>query len=153
MSKLNIDMKALSQMAELLNEAGLNEIEWEEGDIKVRLSKGAEHVTTVAAAPSPMAVAAAPVSVAPAPAGDGRAAVSGDAVLSPMVGTVYLSPEPDAAAFVKVGDTVAPGQTVMIVEAMKTMNAVPAPRAGKVVDILVSNEQPVEFDQPLLVLE
>jgi acetyl-CoA carboxylase biotin carboxyl carrier protein len=79
--------------------------------------------------------------------------VRGDAVKSPMVGTVYLQPQPDAPAFVKVGDTVTAGQTLMIVEAMKTMNPIPAPKGGRVVEILVADAQPVEFGEPLIVIE
>ncbi|MDP2213554.1 biotin/lipoyl-containing protein, partial [Phenylobacterium sp.] len=86
-----------------------------------------------------------------APAAPARAA--GDAVNSPMVGTVYLQPQPGSPSFVKVGDTVAAGQTLMIIEAMKTMNPIPAPRAGMVVEILVSDAQPVEFGEPLVVIE
>ena len=82
-----------------------------------------------------------------------RAAIAGDVVTSPMVGTVYLQPQPGAEPFAKVGDTVAQGQTLMIIEAMKTMNPVPAPRAGKVVELLVGDSQPVEFGEPLIVLE
>lgn len=150
MSKLNIDMEALTQMAALLNESGLTEIEWEEGDVKVRLGKQG---IPVAAAPQP--VMAAPVTAAlggapvEAAAGDD---IAGTRVNSPMVGTAYLCPEPDAPHFVKVGDSVVAGQTLMIVEAMKTMNAVPAPVAGKVLAVLVDNEQPVEFDQTLVVI-
>lgn len=154
MSKLNIDMKALSQMAALLNESGLTEIEWEEGDVKVRLGKQG---VPMAPAPQPMMAAPAAVAVAPAPTPVAEAAPAGDdpagtRVKSPMVGTAYLAPEPDSPNFVKVGDTVTAGQTLLIVEAMKTMNPVPSPAAGKVVAILVENEQPVEFDQPLVVL-
>ena len=93
--------------------------------------------------------AAAPAADTPAPS----AAVRGDAVKSPMVGTVYLQPSPDAPKFVKVGDTVTAGQTLMIVEAMKTMNPIPAPKAGKVVEVLVEDGQPVEFGEPLVVIE
>ena len=157
MGKLNIDMKALSQMAELLNESGLTEIEWEEGDVKVRLGKKGAPV--VAAAPQQVAVAAAPAPaaapVAAVPAADtpsGNDEAGGTKVKSPMVGTAYLSPEPDAPAFISVGDSVSEGQTLLIVEAMKTMNPVPAPVSGKVVAILVGNEEPVEYDQALVVI-
>ena len=107
-----------------------------------------------AAAPAPVSYAPAPAAAAPAadtPAPS--AAVRGDAVKSPMVGTVYLQPSPDAPKFVKVGDTVTAGQTLMIVEAMKTMNPIPAPKAGKVVEVLVEDGQPVEFGEPLVVIE
>lgn len=156
MSKLNIDMKALTQMAALLNEAGLTEIEWEEGDIKVRLGKqpapAAIAAPVMAPAPAPVAAAPSAPGVSPTEAVAG-AEISGTKVNSPMVGTAYLSPEPGSASFVNVGDTVSAGQTLLIVEAMKTMNPVPAPTAGKVKAILVENEQPVEFDQLLVVIE
>jgi acetyl-CoA carboxylase biotin carboxyl carrier protein len=96
-----------------------------------------------------MAVAAPAADAAPAPV----ARAAGDAVNSPMVGTVYLQPQPGAASFIKVGDTVAAGQTLMIIEAMKTMNPIPAPRAGKVVEIMVADAQPVEFGEPLVIIE
>ncbi|PLR06075.1 acetyl-CoA carboxylase biotin carboxyl carrier protein, partial [Caulobacter flavus] len=99
-------------------------------------------------APAP---AAAPAAEAPAAAAP--AAVRGDAVKSPMVGTAYLSPQPGADAFIKVGDTVSAGQTLLIVEAMKTMNPIAAPKAGKIVEILVADAQPVEFGEPLVVIE
>ncbi|MFT4254116.1 MAG: acetyl-CoA carboxylase biotin carboxyl carrier protein, partial [Caulobacter sp.] len=97
-------------------------------------------------------VAAAPAAEAPA-AAPAPAAVRGDAVKSPMVGTAYLSPQPGADAFIKVGDTVSAGQTLLIVEAMKTMNPISAPKAGKIVEILVADAQPVEFGEPLVVIE
>ena len=156
MSKLNIDMKALNQMAALLNDSGLTEIEWEEGDVKVRLRKQVVPV----AAPQPMMVAAPAATVAtaaPAPAADTGAPAgdepAGTRVNSPMVGTAYLSPEPDSPTFVKVGDTVAAGQTLLIVEAMKTMNQIPAPKGGKVARILVEDGSPVEFGAPLMIIE
>lgn len=152
MTKLNVDMDALAKMAALLNDSGLTEIEWEEGDVKVRLCKAP---APVIASAQPAAAPAVPVAQ---PAGGGEAPAAepearGTKVLSPMVGTVYLSPEPGARPFVQVGDTVDKGQTVMIVEAMKTMNPVPAPVAGKVVAVMVDNEEPVEFEQPLVVIE
>lgn len=154
MSKLNIDMKALTQMAALLNEAGLTEIEWEEGDIKVRLGKQPAPAAIAAPVMAPAPVAAAPSAPGASPTEAAAGAeISGTKVNSPMVGTAYLSPEPGSASFVNVGDTVSAGQTLLIVEAMKTMNPVPAPTAGKVKAILVENEQPVEFDQLLVVIE
>lgn len=156
MTKLNVDMEALAKMAALLNESGLTEIEWEEGDVKVRLGKSPAPVVAAASHAAP-AAAAAPAAGGPAgePSGGagGEADIAGTKVFSPMVGTAYLSPEPGARPFVQVGDTVDKGQTVMIVEAMKTMNPVTAPVAGKVVAVLVDNEQPVEFEQPLVVIE
>ncbi|WP_374304491.1 acetyl-CoA carboxylase biotin carboxyl carrier protein [Ferrovibrio sp.] len=147
-----IDQQMIRDLADLLNETGLTEIEWNEGALKVRVTKGG---TVMAAAPMP--------AYAPAPAVSGgaaapSAAASDDAnhpgaVKSPMVGTVYVAPEPGAAAFVKVGDSVNAGQTVLIVEAMKTMNPITAPKGGRVARILIENQQPVEFGQVLLVIE
>lgn len=144
-----IDQQMIRDLADLLNETGLTEIEWNEGPLKVRVTKGG-------AAP---VYAAAPMAAAPAVAAAGGAAAAGDetshpgAVKSPMVGTVYTAPEPGAAAFVKVGDSVSVGQTVLIVEAMKTMNPIAAPKGGRVARILIENQQPVEFGQPLLIIE
>lgn len=153
MSKLNIDMKALAQMAALLNESGLTEIEWEEGDVKVRLGKQPAPAAVAAPMMTHAPAAAAPAAVSAPAAEPAGGDASGTKVSSPMVGTAYLSPEPGSAPFVNVGDTVSEGQTLLIVEAMKTMNPVPAPTAGKIKAILVENEQPVEFDQVLVVLE
>jgi acetyl-CoA carboxylase biotin carboxyl carrier protein len=146
-SDSRIDQQMIRDLADLLNETGLTEIEWNEGPLKVRVTKGG-------AAPI---YAAAPMAAAPVAAG-GAPAVSDDAshpgaVKSPMVGTVYTAPEPGAAAFVKVGDSVNAGQTVLIVEAMKTMNPITAPKGGRVARILIENQQPVEFGQPLLIIE
>ncbi|MBE7637165.1 acetyl-CoA carboxylase biotin carboxyl carrier protein [Sneathiella sp. P13V-1] len=154
MSKLDIDRKVIRELAEIMNETGLGEIEVESGNHRLRVSRGSSGVTTVAAA-APVAAPAAPVA-APAPAEVAPAADAGvhpGAVKSPMVGTAYLAPEPGAANFISVGDTIAQGQTLLIVEAMKTMNPIAAPKGGKIVDILVSNEAPVEFGQPLVVIE
>lgn len=148
-----IDARLVRRLADILTETGLSEIEVEHGGLKIRVAKqlsaAPAHVTYAApaAAPPPAAVAPAAVSEA-APA----ARASGDEVKSPMVGTVYLQPEPGAEPFVKVGDTVAAGQTLMIIEAMKTMNPIPAAKAGRVVEILVEDGQPVEFGEPLVVI-
>jgi acetyl-CoA carboxylase biotin carboxyl carrier protein len=99
------------------------------------------------------APAAAPVATAPAPAPEAAPVARGDAITSPMVGTVYMSPSPGSEPFIKVGDTVAAGQTLLIIEAMKTMNPIPATRAGKVIEILVEDASPVEFGEPLVVIE
>lgn len=146
-SAMHIDTALVRQLAELLDETGLSEIEVEDGDRKIRVARN----LTVGVAP---AVASAPA-VAPAAAASPApvAAPSANAVKSPMVGTVYLSAEPGAKPFASVGDMVAEGDTMVIIEAMKVMNPIPAPRAGKVVQVLVENGQPVEFDQPLLVIE
>jgi acetyl-CoA carboxylase biotin carboxyl carrier protein len=143
--KMNIDSKLLRELADLLNDTGLTEIEVEDGGRKIRVAR---QITAAAAIAAPAPVAAAP---APAPApSDPPAAI--DAVKSPMVGTVYLTPEPDAPPFITVGKTVRAGETLVIVEAMKVMNPIVAPKAGTIQAILVENAQPVEYDQPLVVI-
>jgi acetyl-CoA carboxylase biotin carboxyl carrier protein len=148
----SIDAQLVRKLADILTETGLSEIEIEHDGLKIRVAKtltaapqAAVHYAPAPAA-APAAAAAPAVEAAPA-----RAA--GDVVNSPMVGTAYLSPQPGADAFVKVGDTVAAGQTIMIVEAMKTMNPIPAPRGGKIVELLVVDGQPVEYGEPLAVIE
>jgi acetyl-CoA carboxylase biotin carboxyl carrier protein len=143
-SAMHVDTALVRQLAELLDETGLSEIEVEDGDRKVRVAR------TLTAGVAPVAVTApvaAPVAATPA------AAPAANAVKSPMVGTVYLSAEPGSKPFASVGDMVAEGDTIVIIEAMKVMNPIPAPCAGKVTQMLVENGQPVEFDQPLLVIE
>jgi acetyl-CoA carboxylase biotin carboxyl carrier protein len=148
-----IDTKLVRKLADILNATELTEIEVERGELKIRVARQAIFTHTVAPtqhamqAPQPAATSAA-VAAAPAPA-----PARGDQVKSPMVGTIYLAPQPGADAFIKVGDKVAAGQTLLIVEAMKTMNPIPAPRAGVVLEILVDDAQPVEFGEPLVVLE
>ncbi|MXO96100.1 acetyl-CoA carboxylase biotin carboxyl carrier protein [Erythrobacter aquimaris] len=154
-SGMNVDTSLVRELAEMLGDTGLTEIEVEDGDRKVRVSRGGG---VAMAAPAPMAAAPAPVASAPAPApapGNDPAPADADAagaLKSPMVGTVYLAPEPGAADFVKVGDSVKEGQTLLIVEAMKVMNPIAADKSGTVKAILVENAQPVEFDQPLVVV-
>ncbi|MDP1641265.1 MAG: acetyl-CoA carboxylase biotin carboxyl carrier protein [Phenylobacterium sp.] len=145
-----LDARLVRTLADILNETGLSEIEVERDGLKVRVARQVS-VTATVAAPAPAPATAAAVEAPAAPAAPVRAA--GDAVNSPMVGTVYLQPQPGSPSFVKVGDTVTAGQTLMIIEAMKTMNPIPAPRAGKVVEILVSDAQPVEFGEPLVIIE
>ncbi|GAA0763839.1 acetyl-CoA carboxylase biotin carboxyl carrier protein [Erythromicrobium ramosum] len=153
---MNIDTALVRELAELLNETGLTEIEVEDDDRKIRVSRGAvaSAAPVYAAAPAPVAAAAAPAAAAPAPAEP--AAPAGpdlkNAVKSPMVGTCYLTPEPGAAPFVSVGQAVKEGDTLLIVEAMKVMNPITAPRAGTITAILIETAQPVEFDQPLVVI-
>lgn len=143
--------KTIKELAELLSETGLTEIEVEAGDIRIKVARQGTAVSAVvpqvAAAPAPVEAAPEPKEAAPAPADHPGG------VKSPMVGTAYLAPEPGSANFVKVGDTVSEGQTILIVEAMKTMNPISATRAGKVTQILISNEQPVEFDEVLMIIE
>jgi acetyl-CoA carboxylase biotin carboxyl carrier protein len=134
-----LDARLVRRLADILTETGLSEIEVEHSGLKIRVAK------TLTAAPMQM-MHAAPMAP-PAPARS-----SGDTVKSPMVGSVYLQPEPGAPLFVKVGDTVEAGQTLMIIEAMKTMNPIPAPKGGKIVEILVEDGQPVEFGEPLAVI-
>lgn len=147
-----IDSTLVRELAELLAETGLSEIEVEDGERKIRVARtltAAPLAQTVAvAAPAPVAAAAqAAAPAAPQPVED-----HANAVKSPMVGTVYLSPEPTAPAFISLGQNVKAGETLLIVEAMKVMNAITAPAAGTVKAILVENAQPVEYDQPLVVI-
>jgi acetyl-CoA carboxylase biotin carboxyl carrier protein len=146
MSNLKVDPTVIEQLAELLERTGLAEIELAEGDSRVRVVRQ----TQAAASPPPATPALAATSPGTTPTAEPEAAEG--TVFSPMVGTVYLSPEPGAAPFVAVGSRVAEGQTLLIVEAMKVMNPIRAPRAGTVSAILVPNAAPVEFGEPLLVL-
>ena len=146
-ASMNVDTRLVRELAELLSETGLTEIEVEDGDRKIKVSRAAP-----VAAPAPIAAAPAAVAApAPAPA-EPAAPDTANAVRSPMVGTAYLHPEPGADAFIKVGDKVKAGDTLLIVEAMKVMNPIAAPAAGTVKQILIENAQPVEFDQPLVVI-
>jgi len=145
--KGSVDPDLVRELAKLLDETGLTEIEVADGPGRIRVARN----LTLAAAPA--VVAAAPSAAAPAQANGGPAALPAGTVTSPMVGTAYLAPEPDKPPFVRVGDAVSKGQTLVIVEAMKTMNPIPSPRDGKVTRILVQNAQPIEFGQPLLVIE
>jgi acetyl-CoA carboxylase biotin carboxyl carrier protein len=153
-----IDPDLVRELATILSDTGLTEIEVEHGELRLRIARtlvaAAAPVQThvLQAAHAPIAAPAAPPPAAgPAPAAD--AASHPGAVPSPMVGTAYLSPEPGAPQFIKVGDSVTAGQTLMVVEAMKTFNPIPAPRAGKVIAILVADSQPVEYGEPLVILE
>lgn len=141
-----IDARLVRKLADILHDTGLTEIEVERGDLKIRVARA---VTVAAQAVQVAApVAAAPAAVAAAPA-----VRAGDLVKSPMVGTVYLQTQPGSDPFCKPGDKVVEGQTLLIVEAMKTMNPIPAPRSGTVVEILVADGDPIEFGEPLVVLE
>jgi acetyl-CoA carboxylase biotin carboxyl carrier protein len=153
--KGNSDQALIRDLAELLEETGLSEIEIEREGMRVRVAR---QVTVAASAYVGTAPSAATAAAA-APAGAAPTAAVADpgkhpgAVPSPMVGTAYLAAEPGAAPFVEVGTRVAQGQTILIIEAMKTMNHIPAPKAGVVTAILVGNGQPVEFGEPLAIIE
>lgn len=147
--KPSIDQELIRDLAALLKETDLNEIEVEQDSLRIRVARGGGQFVQAAAPVAPAPVAAAPVATAEPV----DVASNPGAVKSPMVGTAYLSPSPDASVFVNVGDSVKAGQTVVIVEAMKTMNQIAAPKAGKVTAILVENAQPVEFGEPLIVVE
>ncbi len=149
----DIDQGLIRELAALLNETDLSEIEIEQNGLRVRVAR----TVTVAAvaAPSPPPAPAAPTQPAAAsrPGQSAEGGLPPGTVTSPMVGTAYRAPEPGAAPFVEVGSTVHQGQTLLIVEAMKTMNPIVAPRAGTVTAILVQDAQPVEFGEPLIVIE
>ena len=159
-SSEGFNTKLVKDLARILNETNLTEIEIDDGGTKIRVSRTITMAPQTYAAPMPAPVAAAPAAAAaatpvaaPAAAAPADPAKHPGAVTSPMVGTCYLSPEPGAAAFVKEGDTVKEGQQLFIIEAMKTMNPIPSPRAGKVTKILVSDAQPVEFGEALCIIE
>jgi acetyl-CoA carboxylase biotin carboxyl carrier protein len=146
--KIEVDPELIAELTRLLGENNLTEIEVQRGDQRVRVSRGGTIVTAAAAGAAP---AAAPPAAASTSAGESKAHPG--VVASPMVGTAYRAPEPGAKPFVDEGSDVTAGQTLLIVEAMKTMNAIPAPRAGKVTKIMVEDGQPVEFGEPLMVIE
>ena len=149
--KTGIDQQLIRDLAGILNETNLTEIEVELDNLKVRVSRQSATVHAVAA-PQPVYAAAQPAAH-PVAAAVAPADVSKNAVPSPMVGTAYLAPSPDAKAFIEVGQAVKEGQTLLIIEAMKTMNQIPSPRAGTVTAILVEDSQPVEYGMPLVVIE
>lgn len=154
---MRIDTKLVRELAELLNSNELTEIEVEDGDRRIRVKR--EPAPMIAGAPLPNLAAVAPALTAPpihAREDIGSEAateeVGGMTVKSPMVGTAYLSPEPGANAFIEVGKTVKAGDTLLIVEAMKVMNPITAPEGGRILKVLISDGQPVEFDQPLVII-
>ncbi|GGD88498.1 acetyl-CoA carboxylase biotin carboxyl carrier protein subunit [Aureimonas endophytica] len=155
----SIDRELVRELADILNDTDLTEIEIEQGPLRIRVSRkkeapamlppgGFQMMVPPAAMPAAAPVAAAAPAAAPAPA----TGPEPGSVPSPMVGTVYLAPSPDAKPFIEVGQTVAEGDTLLIIEAMKTMNQIPAPRAGKIVRICVDNSQPVEYGEALVVI-
>ncbi|MBU6251994.1 MAG: acetyl-CoA carboxylase biotin carboxyl carrier protein [Alphaproteobacteria bacterium] len=148
---MQVDVKLVRQLAELLNDTSMTEIEVETEECKIRVARTVQ-AAAVSYAAAPVAAPAASAPAAPAAPAAAPADHPG-AVKSPMVGTAYLAASPEAAPFVNVGDSVKEGDTLIIIEAMKVMNPIVAPRGGKVTQMLVANGQPVEFDQPLVVIE
>ena len=144
---MQVDTDLVRELAAMLNDTGLSEIEVEDGERKIRVSR----TMTAVSAPI-MAAPVAPPAAAPGAAAPSAPAISANAMKSPMVGTAYLAPEPDAPPFVSVGQQVNVGDTVLIIEAMKVMNPIVAATSGTVTEIFVESGQPVEFDQPLLVI-
>ena len=147
------ETKLVQELADILDKSGLAELEYETDTIAIRLSRFTGAAPVVAATPAMSAPAAAPASVPAEPATATNPADHKGAVTSPMVGTVYTAPEPGAAEFVSEGDIVKAGQTLFIVEAMKVMNPITAPSAGKVTKIFVQNAQPIEFGEVLAIIE
>jgi acetyl-CoA carboxylase biotin carboxyl carrier protein len=152
-----MDIRKIKKLIELVEESGIAELEISEGEESVRISRNSAPVQQIplqyAAAPAPVA---APVQAAPAPeapAAEAKPVVKGHQVLSPMVGTFYRSPSPDSSPFIEIGQNVSVGDTLCIVEAMKMMNQIEADKSGTVKAILLEDGQPVEFDQPLVIIE
>jgi acetyl-CoA carboxylase biotin carboxyl carrier protein len=144
MAKFDVDEDLLRKLAKLLTETGLSEIEFESGGHRIRVNR------SIAGHPASSQPATAPASPQPSP---GPVSIPDGAVVSPMVGTAYLAAEPGGAPFVKVGDKVKKGQTLLIIEAMKVMNPIPAPDAGVIEAVLISDGQPVEYGEALLVIK
>jgi len=150
---MRVDVELVRQLATLLDETNLSEIEVEDNDRRIRVARkihAAAAPVTYAAAPVPVATASSAPAAAAEPA---PTAIAANAVKSPMVGTVYLAANPEAKPFITVGQKIAAGETLVIIEAMKVMNPITAPSGGTVSAILIENGQPVEFDQPLVVVE
>ncbi|MEP7350441.1 MAG: acetyl-CoA carboxylase biotin carboxyl carrier protein [Sphingorhabdus sp.] len=146
---IEVDTSLVRELAALLNDTGLSEIEVADGERKIRVSR----TMTAVATPYAAAPVAGPTPGAASVAETAKPSVAANALKSPMVGTAYLTPDPEAAPFVAVGQTVKAGETVLIIEAMKVMNPIIAANAGTVTAIYVESGQPVEFDQPLMVIE
>jgi acetyl-CoA carboxylase biotin carboxyl carrier protein len=152
--KASVDQELIRELAQLLTETGLTEIEIDREGMRVRVAR--QLAPAVATVPAVASAALQPASTPAQPAAGGSADDPGKhpgCVRSPMVGVAYLAPEPGAAPFVTAGTRVTQGQTLLIIEAMKTMNHIPAPKAGVVASVLVGNSQPVEFGEPLVVIE
>ena len=148
-----MDIRKVKKLIELLEESGIAEIEIHEGEESVRISRASQHAAPVYAAPAPAPVAAAPVAAPAAAEAPASALPSGHQVTSPIVGTLYRSPSPTAKAFVEVGSSVNVGDTLCIIEAMKIMNQIEADKAGVIKAILAENGEPVEYGQPLFIIE
>jgi acetyl-CoA carboxylase biotin carboxyl carrier protein len=154
--KFVVDGESVRGLAKLLDETGLTEIEYQVGTQRIRVVRASIQATTPHfIPPAPPSPSSPPLSASPVEliASSDTPALQGEVISSPMVGTVYLSSGPDAAPFFKIGDLVKKGDTLLIVEAMKVMNPIRAPRDGKIVDICVSDATPVEFGEPLIILE
>ena len=151
--KTLIDRELIQELSKLLEETGLTEIEIEQDGSRIRVARGgvAAPAPTVVVPPKPLAAAPQPIGESSAASLD--PAKHPGAVVSPMVGTAYASPEPGAKAFIEIGSKVKAGDTLLIIEAMKTMNQIPAPRGGTVIQILFEDGQPVEFGEPLMIIE
>jgi len=145
LDRFNPDTDLIRRLAEVINQTGLTEIEYAEGDRRIRVARNVSTQNVVMQSGTPAA--------APVAADAASTDVPINAVLSPMVGTAYLAPEPGAADFAKPGDRVSEGQTLLIIEAMKVMNPIKSPRAGTVKTVLIQNAEPVEYGQPLIVVE
>ncbi len=152
--KSGIDQALIRDLANILNETDLTEIEVEQDELRIRVSRSGPQMVAMQQAPAYQipAAAAAPVAAAPAVAAEPARNLA-NAVTAPMVGTAYLAPAPGARPFIEVGSIVKEGQTLLIIEAMKTMNQIPAPRSGKVVEILIEDARPVEYGEPMLIIE
>jgi acetyl-CoA carboxylase biotin carboxyl carrier protein len=150
--KSSVDHELIRELAKLLDETGLSEIEIDRDGLRVRVARGAAGIAPATAVVPPTGQAAVAAEAAVRALTDDPVTHPG-CVRSPMVGTAYLAPEPGAAPFIEVGTRVSQGQTLLIIEAMKTMNHIPAPKAGVVTAILVENGQPVEFGEPLAIIE
>lgn len=160
MSKIKDYKELIRELAELLDKSTLSEIEVEEDDFRIRVAREAPQAVSYSMPSAPVAMAPAAPAPAAAPASAPAAAPAAPAaadhpgmVPSPMVGTAYAAPNPDAADFIKVGDTVKEGDTLLIIEAMKVMNQIASPKSGTVKEILFSDAQPVEFGEPLCIIE
>ncbi len=157
--KFVVDGESVRGLAKLLEESGLTEIEYQVGTHRIRVARGniqpalSPSVSSASSLPLPHSSSSAPTLQAGLPPSSETSVPHGEAITSPMVGTVYLSAEQGGAPFIKAGDFVKKGDTLLIVEAMKVMNPIRAPRDGKVIDICVSDTKPIEFGEPLVILE